>query len=199
MSWMDPSTCKYCKNPPVEGKTRCVECAKKDCAKAQEYRKLKKAAGLCTQWGCKTKARKNKTTCQKCADKKHKLTKKELKIAAIKNREYRKHNPGIASKWSRKYQRGLLSKIFKKYGNRCNNPNCGWVNVDESKGCTDERCLQIDHIYGGGNKEVKELSYSTRLLKYLEDMTGMYQLLCANCNWIKRHENNETKRSKSPQ
>ena len=197
MSWMDPNTCKYCKNPPAEGKTRCGECAKKENAEAHQRREDKKAAGLCT-CGCGSKARKNKTTCQRCADKKHDLSKAELKVVAAKNREYRKNNPGASSRWSRKCQRNILSKIFKKYGSQCNNPDCGWINLDGSKGCTDERCLQIDHVYGGGVKEVKELSYHTRLLKYLRDTSGMYQLLCANCNWIKRHKNNETKQSSKP-
>jgi hypothetical protein len=29
------------------------------------------------------------------------------------------------------------------------------------------------------------------LKKVLADTTGSYQLLCANCNWIKKSENNE--------
>lgn len=60
------------------------------------------------------------------------------------------------------------------------------------KRCTfsDIRALQIDHVHGGGQQEFKRksgISYLYHVLKHLE--SGNYQLLCANCNWIKRHEN----------
>lgn len=47
--------------------------------------------------------------------------------------------------------------------------------------------LQIDHIYGGGNKERKRLKYSIRKYQniiYRRILAGSkdYQLLCANCN-----------------
>lgn len=71
--------------------------------------------------------------------------------------------------------------VFDKLGNECS--KCG---VD------DERCLQIDHVNGGGGKEWAILRSRTKLYKkVLEDTEGMYQTLCANCNWIKRYENDE--------
>jgi len=58
-------------------------------------------------------------------------------------------------------------------------------------GFSDERALQIDHVNGGGNAERKVLVNRQAFYhKILDDSTG-YQLLCANCNWIKRCENNE--------
>jgi hypothetical protein len=46
-------------------------------------------------------------------------------------------------------------------------------------------------VNGGGGKERKVIANQTSFLrKVLEDPTG-YQLLCANCNWIKRHERHE--------
>lgn len=58
--------------------------------------------------------------------------------------------------------------------------------------------LQIDHIYGGGNQEIKKLGGSNKYYKYLDDLSIQelkenYQILCANCNLIKRHENHESK------
>ena len=51
---------------------------------------------------------------------------------------------------------------------------------------------QIDHVNGGGAKEHKAMPNSVKFYrKVFEDTTGMYQLLCANCNWIKRAENKE--------
>lgn len=60
-------------------------------------------------------------------------------------------------------------------------------------GFNDYRALQIDHIGGGGHKEL-----STRKQMYGRISRGdydkkKYQLLCANCNWIKRFRNNEAK------
>jgi len=80
----------------------------------------------------------------------------------------------------------LRDKVLTKYGRRCNNPACQWLNADGSRGCVDTRCLQVDHVYGGGKQELKTLSRVQYLQKVLADAEGNYQLLCANCNWIKR-------------
>lgn len=68
-------------------------------------------------------------------------------------------------------------------------------------GCKCKRCgnddwmvLQIDHVYGGGNKEQKENKRPSSPKIYQEHITktpNKYQILCANCNWIKRYENKE--------
>lgn len=54
----------------------------------------------------------------------------------------------------------------------------------------DPRVLQLDHLFGGGSRERRAIrtncSYK-RALEYPEE----YQILCANCNWIKRAELNE--------
>ena len=54
-------------------------------------------------------------------------------------------------------------------------------------GFSDIRALQIDHINGGGSKERKTKSGKSYLYHVLKDLSK-YQLLCANCNWIKRYE-----------
>jgi hypothetical protein len=57
-------------------------------------------------------------------------------------------------------------------------------------GITDIRCLQIDHVFGGGVKEYKKLrcgrEYYVSMLRQVEAGSVKYQVLCANCNWIKR-------------
>src|SRR6266404_2437396 len=59
-------------------------------------------------------------------------------------------------------------------------------------GFTDWRALQIDHIYGGGLQEIRSAGHSTYIrFKRVLDNPENYQLVCANCNWIKRYENNE--------
>jgi hypothetical protein len=72
-------------------------------------------------------------------------------------------------------------ELIKKLGGKCK--RCGF---------SDWRALQIDHIKGGGCRD-KELHQGWRGDQIiLNNKTGKYQLLCANCNWIKRYENNET-------
>jgi hypothetical protein len=61
---------------------------------------------------------------------------------------------------------------------------------------SDIRALQVDHIKGGGTKEVRDFGGNiTKMWKfYLENpelAIKTLQTLCANCNTIKRYENNE--------
>lgn len=76
--------------------------------------------------------------------------------------------------------RELRIAALDKYGNACR--RCGFK---------DTRALQFDHVNGGGNKERMSIPRITFLRDVLKDDGTKYQLLCANCNWIKRHENNE--------
>jgi hypothetical protein len=59
-------------------------------------------------------------------------------------------------------------------------------------GFDDERALQVDHIEGGGRAEDDYRAYVLRVWEHPEK----YQLLCANCNWIKRDENEELYRER---
>ncbi len=65
-------------------------------------------------------------------------------------------------------------------------------------GFSDERALQVDHINGGGWKERKELGGKMKkiVLESILAKENKYQLLCANCNWIKRTENRELRSDK---
>lgn len=62
----------------------------------------------------------------------------------------------------------------------------------------DWRALQIDHVHGGGKHDIRTNAAATNLWalrnwvkENLEDAKRVYQVLCANCNWIKRFENGE--------
>lgn len=85
-------------------------------------------------------------------------------------------------KYNRERKQNLRQKVFEKLGNKC--VRCGF---------SDSRALQIDHVYGHGIKELKELGSGSLKFynKVLADTKGNYQILCANCNWIKRCENGE--------
>ena len=106
--------------------------------------------------------------CEKCYDKQQRAQ------YYLKNKD----------KWPEKFKRTwrkLMAAIYEKFNSRCN--KCGF---------SDRRALQIDHVLGDGNRERRELKNRLRFLRMvLTDTESRYQLLCANCNWIKRYENNE--------
>jgi len=82
---------------------------------------------------------------------------------------------------AKKYHERLRDRVYVKLGNRC--AKCGFA---------DARALQIDHVQGGGRRDVARYRSRTSYLKaVLEDTAGSYQLLCANCNMIKCVENKE--------
>lgn len=64
-------------------------------------------------------------------------------------------------------------------------------------GNTDRRILQIDHRFGGGAEERRLLGSGVAYLKHIQRnlWSGNYQILCPNCNTIKRHTNYECVRS----
>jgi len=62
-------------------------------------------------------------------------------------------------------------------------------------GFSDKRALQIDHINGGGSKERQSFGayqYYKYVLSLPEaELKSKYQILCANCNAIKKVVNRE--------
>ena len=85
--------------------------------------------------------------------------------------------------WGKTFDYRLL--IVHKLGAKCN--ICGFGDI---------RALQIDHVKGHGNKDRKESGldnyrYFKRVWNEVLDGSLKYQILCANCNWIKRFKNKE--------
>lgn len=74
--------------------------------------------------------------------------------------------------------RRFRKEILELLGNKCEVCN-------ES----DWRCLQIDHVNGGGNQERKKLynldSRYKYMLEKIRNGSKDYQILCSNCNWKK--------------
>lgn len=60
-------------------------------------------------------------------------------------------------------------------------------------GFSDPRALQVDHVDGGGfqSRKIGQGISSSQLLNAVIKDPDKFQLLCANCNWIKRVENKE--------
>lgn len=83
--------------------------------------------------------------------------------------------------WKNRH-RCLRNTVLEKLGGVC--VKCGF---------SDTRALQIDHINGNGAAERRLLNHHTKAFLHavLLDEGEKYQLLCANCNWIKRHEQQE--------
>ena len=75
------------------------------------------------------------------------------------------------------HKQGQREAVLQFMGNVC--VQCGYDKP---------AALQIDHVNGGGHKEGK---WGPTLYKLVYANPQKYQLLCANCNWIKRAENKE--------
>ncbi len=85
--------------------------------------------------------------------------------------------------YQRMFNQKLKKLLFRRMGEKC--IKCGF---------SDHRALQIDHI----KSDAKGISRKSgpRWYKHLlglsdKELYYSYQLLCANCNWIKRWENKE--------
>ena len=104
---------------------------------------------------------------------------KMREIAMAKNPEYR-------SKYHKKMRAMRKSKLMTLLGGA----------ICKRCGFSDIRALQFDHIHGTGKQD------KTRFKRQLDKFMNYYidrpvkarqtlQVLCANCNWIKRSENKE--------
>ena len=98
----------------------------------------------------------------------------------------------IQKEYAVTYHQILREKIFNILGHEC--VKCG---------IKDKRVLQFDHINGGGTREIEVIfkhNTDRKLKHYINNpelAKNTLQVLCANCNWVKRYESNElTKRGK---
>lgn len=117
--------------------------------------------------------------CKKCQFKRT-HTKEALAKRKKYLKKYKEQNADYLIDYRRYWRAERKRKVFEKFGSKCG--KCGF---------TDIRALQIDHVNGEGYKEKNKSD--TYYVKVLNDITGSYQLLCANCNWIKRYEKQEYK------
>ena len=95
---------------------------------------------------------------------------------------------GLCSKhyhnmYDRDRQSYMRAMALERLGNQCK--RCGESNPV---------VLQIDHINGGGRNELKRIGTRGVYRKVINGETGGYQILCANCNVIKKYENNENRK-----
>lgn len=95
----------------------------------------------------------------------------------IKSRLRKKQNNEL----TKKSHRRLRKRAIEKLGGKC--VMCGF---------DDPRALQIDHVEGNGNKHRRKSHWYSYYKSIVDGTIEIsVQLLCANCNFIKRHENKE--------
>ena len=102
-----------------------------------------------------------------------------------RNSKRRREDPEKSPERLRNHRRKFRFLIFELLGNKCK--RCGFS--------SDWRAFQIDHTNGGGGLEKKRLGiHSFQGKEYFEIVKASpekYQILCCNCNQIKRYENGE--------
>ena len=93
--------------------------------------------------------------------------------------KYRENNREKIRRSIRKHKDKVRDQVYDILGHEC--ARCGFK---------DKRALQIDHVDGKGYKE-RWLGPLGICHKVIDSGGQDYQILCANCNWIKRGENRE--------
>lgn len=80
----------------------------------------------------------------------------------------------------------LRQRILRVLGNKC--ARCGF---------SDWRALQVDHVDGfPGENRLRRYELLDDILESIRLGLNKYQCLCANCNQIKKYENNEVPNGK---
>jgi hypothetical protein len=112
------------------------------------------------------------------------------------NKKYSALHPEKRTLECARYNDKLRQAIIEAFGGQC--VQCGF---------SDPRALQLDHINGDGrrlndwrkgNRPHWDLrARYTFIVTHPEEAHRTLQLLCANCNWIKRVEKKEYRRPRS--
>jgi len=101
----------------------------------------------------------------------------------------KKEDPQKRRDYGKKQYDLRKEKIYSILGEKC--VKCGYSDI---------RALQIDHVNGGGNTHRRALGwkyFKTLSEMSQDDLRKDFQILCANCNMIKKAENNEYSHSGS--
>ncbi|MDE1828411.1 MAG: hypothetical protein KGH65_04585 [Candidatus Micrarchaeota archaeon] len=110
-----------------------------------------------------------------------------------KIRDYKIKNSAKIVLQRKIYKEGIRQDILSHYSNSI---------VPKCKECGEKNrlLLTIDHINENGAKERRALGKKGGIEFYIwlkrRDYPSGYQVLCYNCNWLKRYNNKETTRSK---
>ena len=88
---------------------------------------------------------------------------------------------------ARSYRRRMKMDVLRHYGgNKVSCVVCGENRLP---------CLSLDHINGDGHAQSLVVGRGNKLYLWIKNNNYPqgYQTLCMNCQWIKRHENQEYK------
>jgi hypothetical protein len=101
----------------------------------------------------------------------------------IYQKAYAEENADVISEKKQSLRAKLKAEIMSHYSGGTVSCTCGYNDI---------RALSIDHIEGGGTQHRKEIA-SGGLYRWLKKngFPEGYQVLCMNCQFIKRYENNE--------
>lgn len=135
----------------------------------------------CDQWIARTQFHKNKarnngidSRCKKCAA----ARRSKMRVSTTARRE-------ASNKYQREFNVRRRAAVIHHYSQGTMScKRCGFSDI---------RALTIDHINGGGRKDRERTGAGTTFVYWLHKhkFPEGYQILCMNCNFIKRHENEE--------
>lgn len=108
------------------------------------------------------------------------MSEEERQKILDRNADWVKRNPHKKSVIAAKYRRTKRQKLVDMLGGKC--VRCGFSDI---------RALQVDHVNGGGIAERRTIGWNGIENKIFSGDVSGYQLLCANCNQIKKVENKE--------
>ncbi len=92
------------------------------------------------------------------------------------------------SAYAREWRARVRKSVIERFGGKC--AECGF---------SDWRALQIDHINGGGNQErMLATSPHAYYKAIIASEDRRYQILCPNCNQIKRYVRGERRQRAEP-
>ena len=105
-------------------------------------------------------------------------------------REHKEKMDDTTIKWKKTHKGYSQGAKYRKFLIKLLGGKCIKCNFN------DIRALQLDHINGNGLREIKKFNGGGTMYLYYKRNTNeakeKLQILCANCNWIKRYENDET-------
>lgn len=147
------------------------------CGKAFEI--IPKIRGQATRKTCSPECQKELRHINKLKANQAYRDRNKEKLNAEGRKRYNK-DPKKQNKRVRECYQKIKNEIITLLGSKC--VYCGF---------SDLRAIEIDHVNGGGHKERKKFhiyGYYKHILEQVKAGSKDYQLLCSNCNDIKRYE-----------
>ena len=120
-----------------------------------------------------------------------------LEDFARRQREYRMRKNSPITEYIRKHNQIQRAPRLPSYSIRLKRFKLIEVlgNICIQRGFSDRRALQLDHKNGGGTQEYSKFGGHDKMIshyiKNIEDAKDKLQVMCANCNLIKKYSNNE--------